>query len=575
MIGLLALAVVAIAIAGAVHIGRRLRSDADDERDRSPRRVLHVLFLFIALISAASGLTRVAGIVLSPRAIAGAGAEDLALGLSLTLVAVPAWVVLWLAARRRLAADPAERRSTAWAAYVVVACTVTLVVAFVNFAQVGAWLVAVEDYRGSALAGGLVWGAAWAGHRWLLERSAVAPTGPWRTLAPLAGSAVGLITLGVGTIGVASYGLTQGYRALVGPALVEIATTEQLRGSLVVAVLAAAVWWWHWLQRALRAARTTAWYVYVLGFGVLGGLLLAVAAATAMGQTVLRWVIGESFTADAATHFDVVPAMAAVLLVGGGAWWYHDSVLRRGSAPISGAPLRSYRYLVAGVGLTAATAGVTVLLVAAIQAVAPAPLAASDAGGGDALAVGLPLTVVGAPLWGAIWWRVQQRVHDGDLADLQDAPRRVYLFATVGVTGLTAAGALVAVLFVVLRDLLEASLAPTILTELRVALALTIACGAVFAYHWTVVRHDRAAAPVVPVRRARRILLVSSDGRALADDVARRTGATVQCLHRLDVQTSDLDAAAVAEAVLASPYDRLLVTVDQEGTVTAIPYDVA
>lgn len=573
MIGLLGLALVALAVTGAIRLGRRLRRDVDDDRDHSLRRIMHVGFLFIALVSAASGLTRVLTLALSPRPMAGASAEDLALGLSLTVVAGPVWVGLWLAARRRLTADPQERHSAAWSTYVVGACTVALIVAFVNLAQVGAWLLAIEEFRASALAGGLVWGATWAGHTWLLERSPVAPTGPLRVLTPLAGSAVGLVALTVGTIGIASYALTQAYRALTGPALVEAATTEQLRQSLVVALLATAVWWWHWLLRALRASRTTAWHVYVLVLGVLGGAVLAVVATTVIGQTGLQWLIGDPAATRAATHFTVAPTAVAVLLVGGTVWWYHDRVLRRGPDPLTGAPLRVYQYMIAGVGLVAATSGVTVLLVAAIQAVGPTPLAAGDPGGGDA-AAGLPLTAIGVPLWGVLWRRAQQRVRAGDPADLHGAPRRVYLFATLGVTGLTAAGGLVAVLFVVLRDLLETSLDATIVNELRVALALVISCGAVFTYHWTVVRHDRAIAPATPRPRARRILLVCSDGKALADDVARRTGATVRCLHRLDVQTAEFDPGAVADAILASPYERLVVTIDRDGTVTAIPYDV-
>lgn len=45
----------------------------------------------------------------------------------------------------------------------------------------------------------------------------------------------------------------------------------------------------------------------------------------------------------------------------------------------------------------------------------------------------------------------------------------------------------------------------------------------------------------------------------------------MRTLHRLDVETGPVDADAIADAVAASPHTHLLVTVDGDGTVHAIP----
>ena len=78
---------------------------------------------------------------------------------------------------------------------------------------------------------------------------------------------------------------------------------------------------------------------------------------------------------------------------------------------------------------------------------------------------------------------------------------------------------------------------------------------------------------MAPTRPHRHVLLVSADGRALGHEVAARTGATVRTLHRLDAHAQHPDADGVVAAVLAAPHDRLLVTVDDDGSVHTIPYE--
>lgn len=68
-------------------------------------------------------------------------------------------------------------------------------------------------------------------------------------------------------------------------------------------------------------------------------------------------------------------------------------------------------------------------------------------------------------------------------------------------------------------------------------------------------------------------MLVSPDGRALADEITARTGAVVRTLHRLDVTAARLDTEVVIAAILASPHEQLLVTIGDDGVVQTIPYE--
>ncbi len=574
MVGLL----VIVLLVGAVVWGVR-SSPRDETGDRSGmalRRLLQYLFLLVALFSAASGVTRILTVALPiGQRIAGGGPEELALGLSLTFVALPLWAILWRIVSRRLLEDADERASRQWSLYLAIATATSLIVALTNLVRVGTWAVGAGQLDARSVAATVVWGAVWGLHVTLLHRSEFAPTSTRPSLAVLAASAVGVVALALGANGVLSYGFGQAYQAIAGDALIEGATTEALRRSLVLTVPAAAIWWWHWLRQALHGPRSTPWHVYVLLVPVLGGLLVAVGFAAVALNAVLQWFFGDPEAARAAVHFAVVPDALAAALVGGWVWWYHLTVVEQVAVRERGEPERTYEYAAAAVGLIAAAVGIATAIVAAIQAVAPAPLAAGDPLGRNTMVVAVTLLLIGTPLWWAFWQRVQRRTRAGDTAELQSSARRAYLFLLFGGAGLTAAISVVVILFVVLRDLLEGSLDATVVYELRVAIALVLTTGGVSAYHWTVHSEDRAAMPEEQRRPPRHILLVSSDGRGLADVVAERTGANVRTLHRIDVAPGEPDAEAVAAAILASPHDRLLVTVDEDGTIRAIPYDTA
>ena len=105
--------------------------------DEAARGLVHVL-LVIAQLAAAAGATRLLTAALpSGTRIAGPGAEEVALGLALVVVALPSWLALWVPTRRRLAEDATERASTGWALHAAAAATTALVVTVVQAIAVG------------------------------------------------------------------------------------------------------------------------------------------------------------------------------------------------------------------------------------------------------------------------------------------------------------------------------------------------------------------------------------------------------------------------------------------------------
>jgi hypothetical protein len=572
MIALLLLAVIVGVAVLLLQRATRGAGSGEGEGVWALRAALQHVGLLAALFTAASGVSRLVGTALPGRAIAGSVTDDLALGLSLTLVAGPAWALLWRSVAARLRSDPEERSTPSWPLHLVVATAVPLIIVVANGATVLRWLLGVGAYRPEAVAATVVWTAVWALAAALQRSPRLQPTGPLAGLPTLAGAAVGLVSLALGAGITVRAALDELYVAAVGTVVVDASSVDALRSGLAVALVAAPVWWWHWLRGAVRGPRDGWWHGYVMLLAVLGGSLTALAGAGTVLHAGLQWLIGRPEAASAAAHFQQVPPAVAGGAVGALVWGYHRAVLAAAEDRRRTEPERAATYLVAGVGLVAAGSGVAVSIMAALQALVPAGLATTDPGGRNTLVAALALLLVGGPVWGVAWRGLQRRVRAGESGERAAPSRRAYLALLFGATGLTALISLAVILFVVLRDLLDRALDLGVLADLRAAIGLVLTAGTVSAYHWTVHRADRRAADAAPAR-PRRVLLVSADGRGVAAAVAARTGARVRSLHRLDAPGRAVDVDAVSTAILGSPHERLLVTVDPDGAVHVIPYE--
>jgi hypothetical protein len=537
------------------------------------RRFLQYTFLLAALFTAGAGLSRLVIAALPTGAIADRRAVDVALGLSLTFVAVPAWVLLGRMVYRRLMVDVDERASAGWALYLVAAVSVSLLIGYLQLIEVGRWLIGLQPYAPDQVGYALVWTALWVSHTWLLAHPRLRPTARLVPLAPLTGSAAGLVGVAVGGGGVLAAGLRELYRIAAGPAMVESSLRTTLGTSVIVATLGAVVWWWHWWRQALAARRDGLWNGYVLLVGVLGGLAATVGAAAGALHALLQWWFGVPEASTAAAHFDLLPGTLAATITGLWVWRYHRGVLDTGTATTRTEPERVYTYLVSAVGLIAAAGGATVAIMAAIQALTPGALATVDPRGRNSLAIAATLLIVGAPLWVSFWLRIPRDTLTLGQVELRSPTRRSYLVLLFGAGALTTATSLAVILFVVIRDLLEQQLTVTVFHDLRAAIGLIVTAAAVGTYHGIVYRNDRRMSAPEQISHPRDVLLISPDGRALVTALAAGTGAHVHSLHRLDIEAHTIDADRVAAAILASPYERVVVTIEEDDQIRVIPYD--
>lgn len=544
-------------------------------QEHAARRFVQYASLLVASFTLATGLAHLVSAALPAEAFAQRRALEAALGISLTVVAAPILFLLGRVVLRRLRTDPAERASASWALYLVIALGVSLLIAFTQLFAVGRWLIGADPYVPEAVAQALVWTPFWGAHVRVATDVRLRATAPHARLASLFGSAVGLVGLAVGGGGVIAAGLREVQIQILGPSLVEQEPGLALGSSLILVVLGGLVWGWHWLRVELDGQPDVLWHAYVVLTGVFGGLVTAVISGGLAIHSVLQWWFGDPFAVTAAAHFDALPSQLAATVMGVGVWGYHRSVLDRRA--VRAEPDRVHEYLASTVGLVAAAAGVTMSIMAFLQWVTPGALASTDVSGRNTLVVAVALLVVGAPLWWLFWHRLERRIATGDEAERASPARRIALVLLLGAGSLTAAISLATILYVVIRDLLERQLELTVLVDLRAAIGLIVTGAAVATYHAYLYRRDRALLPVEEVVHPRDVLLVSPDGRTLVSAIAAGTGARVHGLHRLDLDTATdmgmVDVDGVSAAILASPFDRVLVTIDPDGTVSVVPYE--
>lgn len=554
-------------------VSRRDPDAAPVDRAAQVRRVFVYGLLSVTMILGAIGLTMTGGALLT----ADWGDDDrtsLALGLAFALVAGPAYALLLRHTLRRLRDDDAESTSAAWTAYLDVALTVSLIVSMITLHGLLIGVFGVDEFTWRSLAAPLVWGGIWAAH-WFWLRPAHGIRGD---LHLAVGSLTGLATMMIGLGGITYAAAGEIYEAAVEapPPGYEAAAIAPW---LITAAVGSAVWGWHWLGRYRTAERSTLWHVHVLLMGVLGGLLVAVAAGATMVYRTTVWLIGDASADLPSMHFEHAPAAAGFLVAGFATWLYHRAVLGDPADLACSETTRSYDYVMAGSGLGAIVAGATVGLVALLEEVA-AGIIDEPTGIANRLILALVLVAIGAPIWWEAWSRVSRNLAVRPEAEANSAARRIYLITLFGIGGLTALISLIVVLFVGLDDVLNDTFGGDTLDSARVGLALLLTVTGVAWYHLCVFRTDRAAArrttpavryASVSVTDAHVVLIAPRDGE-LADTLSAATGVPVETWTR-DDQTvmPEIDLDDLVTRILENNGHEVAVVI-REGGAEVIPY---
>lgn len=492
------------------------------------RRFFQYLLLLGLLVVASLGVIGLLGPLLETSAVV-TPPSVMARSITFTAIGVPLLAGLAWWTRRRLSDDPDEPRSLGWTAYLTLATLISLVAAMVALVDVLSWVVGVQAYSGRALASFLVWTAVWGFHWW------VGPRVTARDLLVLPDFVGSLIGLAVSASGLVTL-LTASIAVFTGMAddVVVTASGDPLRRGVVLVLTGALVWGVYWLA-GLAHRQSPLRLVYVLLAGVGAALVATLVSLSVAGWTVLVWLVGDPGSSSATEHFAGIPSAVATAVVGLVAWWYHQAVLGEQRTTQRSEVERVYDYLMAGLGLVAAAVGLTMVIVALVEALAGQADLLVGSTVVNTLLAALTLLVVGTPVW-LLHWRRAQRAASVSTAELASTVRRAYLVILIGIAGVIAVVALLTGVYLVLDDVLRGRFGSGTLREISYAIGMLVTAGTISAYHGRVFRADRSRLPHRDRRqRTRWVLLAGPADPAMGKAVAARTGTAVQVVHRTDL----------------------------------------
>ena len=266
------------------------------------------------------------------------------------------------------------------------------------------------------------------------------------------GSAIGIIPLIIGLVGILHWGLGGLYESMAEGA--DVGGGLAPMTSLALIATGLPVWWYRWLRPWGQPAGgpRNAWTF----LAATGGLVVALGAGTTLTAQALVYLLTDS--SDAGAHFELVPITVAIGVVAMLVWLHHRRLLGGERTD----PVRAYEYMSAAFGLTACVAASTALVASAF---APSSFVGSN---GTAAIVSGVVLIVGLAVWLRFWSRAQSAPRG---IEASGAPRRAYLLGLGVVMSLVGAGALIATLVGVFRAVLGvAELPATFVTTLTLFL---------------------------------------------------------------------------------------------------------
>jgi uncharacterized protein DUF5671 len=520
------------------------------------RRLFQYLLLYGLLIVVATGLSGLLGRLLSAP-LATADQSELARSVAFTVVGVPLFVLVALWSRRRLAEDPLEAASPAWALYITAASLTSLVVAMLALHDVLSWAAGLQVYSGRSLARLIVWGSVWGLHWWVQTRAV--PADRYR-VHHVVGSLIGLVTAATGLAGLLA-GTVQEVLGVSADALLAGGDNRLLRGAVTLAV-GAPVWFVYWVRTTAGSERDPLWLGYVLLAGVGGGLVTAIAAASTVLYDILVWFLGDPRAPVAARHFADSPSAAAAAATGVLVWWYHQAVLGAPDHRDRTELRRVYEYLMAGIGLLAAAGGLTMVIVAAVEALTAPALVGGAAI--NSLLAAATLLAVGTPVWWFFWSRIQAAATSAPEQEHASPTRRIYLFVLFGLGGVAAVIALLTGVYLLFEDIFEGTFGAATMRSMRFPIGVLATTGAIAGYHWSVYRGEREQPPAAR-SGPRFILLVGRPDPDITSALASATGARVEAWPRADAAGAPWVVDDVVSLVGTSTDGEIIVLSDDTG----------
>ena len=545
----------------------------------SIRRLFQYVLLFGLLAVTASGISGLIGRLFDIGRVIAETRTDLARDITFSVIGAPLYYSVARWTRRTLAEDPTERRSFSWNAYLTVISLTSLITAMTSGYSILTWALGNETFQGQQLSRFMVWSLIWIFH-WEMVQSFSREDESRPQL--LIGSLIGL--------GVTAVGLSNLFSSVARLILINdeksllIQSTNPSVKALSVIIVGLPVWYQYWLRVSVNMKREQLWYSYVMLAGIAGGFIAFIASTSVVMYDVLVWFFGDTFNNSASQHFnDSISALGSAV-VGIGVWWYHAQIIQSRviqSRVIQSSEImesarsemrRVYEYIVSGISLIAAAAGLMMVLVAALESVTPGELV-STTSSRNTLLVAVTLIITGSPVWWFFWNRIESHIAvDGH--EQSSPTRRIFLLMLFGVSAIASVISVITGVFIFLDDLLNSQLGGETVRQMRYAIAILLANGAISWYHWSIYRHERAIQVRKP-KSERMVVLVGPKDSSFAKEIQDVLGGRVQMWDSHDGLIADgeipWEKEKVIELIKATDSSEVMI-LNEKRKLRAIPF---
>jgi hypothetical protein len=542
------------------------RTQPVDSTEQPVRLFFQYALAFGLFIIFTVGIAGLLSRILDTANIVNADQSSLASNLAFVVVGGPllAGIIIWL--RKSISQNPSDGHGPVPTLFATLAATISLLVFMTSAIAALHNLINADQFAGVSAAKAIVWGSAWL--IVLKISNSVIPKNDFR-IQYFVGSAItalaSLIALIQVLSGVFSALLLQ-KMFLVNQPLLLVSPVNPLEIGLGTLAISGALWFYYWIRNANTIKSDTLWLGYVLIAGVGGSLILAITSLSVSLYQVLVWFFGEPYNQKIAEHFAGIPLSLAVASAGLMFWWYHKSLLPTNSERND--IQRTYEYLMAAISLIASAIGISIVIVALIEASTSQAILAGSSAINTLLGAATVIAVAG-PIWWHFWNRIQKVAKSSPESEHGSPIRRIYLFLLFGVGGVVAIISLITIVYQIFNSLLGSGLGANTLNEMRSAIGTLASTGIVAAYHWEIYRHEKDVevfkAPVIA-----NILIVGPKNLDLIQTIAQTTGARVSYLQSANSDELTWPVENVVELVNQNKGQDLLIFLESAG-VKVIP----
>ncbi len=502
------------------------------------RRFFQFGLLFALVVISATGVSGIISRIIGFSNEIVSSQSALARDTSFSLVGIPLLILVARWVRKSVAEDKLEIKTFGWNIYFVAISIVSLIVTMIAANAVLTWLVAGENFNSGSVARFIVWMPVWFLHYRLHAHLIF---GPGLTNTLIIGSVIGLVTVVTGAIET----LQNLINLIFGSekTLLLFESSHPLMEGFITFLIGATVWYLYWLRITIKSERNTLWYAYVLLAGTGGGIVMMIVSASFTLYQSLIWFIGDTKNESASSFFNDLPGTVAAFAVGLTLWWYHKEVLESKKSGESDEVRRIYQYLMAGISLIAAAAGISMILISVLEKFS-AKSVIYGAGSINTLIGALTLIIVGAPIWWIYWNKIERQLAAHPSDEYASPTRRFYLFLLFGVSGVVAVVMLLIGVAIFFEAVFQSNLGSETIRKSRTAVSLLITTAGISWYHWLIYRDEKkySVAKMTPVASHHYPAIDCEKPIELAQFYAALTGYSAQLLKdvRPEVEWVDL-----------------------------------